>query len=191
KKSKKKWFIIAGCAVVAIAVAVVLLLVLGGRDGASSPEKLAEDFAEIYLYVGSGNTDTDKLNDIFSLCSTPMLRKLCTRNGIQGAATMSRREMKEKMVQFVKQNIELHGGEIEITNYRITDVSADYSWDGSSKVNNGRYGDFTESELASIQDYAEVKVDVGYSYQGETHNNYFYIDAIKMDGRWYVLDFGW
>ena len=189
KKTKKKWFIIAGCAVVAIAVAVVLIIMLGGdKGGASSPEKLAEDFTEIYLYVGYGNTDTDKLNDIFSLCATPMLRETCTEYGIQGAATMSRREMKEKLVPFVKQNMELRGGETQITNCRITDVYADYSWNGSSKVNNGNYGDFTESELASIEGYAKVKVAVEYSYQGETRNDYFSIYAIKMDGRWYVLD---
>ncbi len=191
KKTKKKWFIIAGCAVVAIAIAVVLFLVLGGKDGASSPEDLAPTVASIC--VNRGNYTMQENEEYIDYLCTPALRRAGERLNIDVTFSTSRSEMKDKLLQFVNQSTtreELR----KHRNYTIT-TSVNYSIDISMRIVGGEYGNFTESELNSIQDYAKVTIyfsyepQYNYDYSGEaTAIAEYHFYAIKMDGRWYVLD---
>lgn len=174
KKIDKKWFIIGGCAVVAIAVAVVLIVVLtGGKGGVSSPEDFATAFWDAY---SDGDYD-----DCLDLCTTQFLREAAREVRLGVDSNASRSELIDKGAEMAEYILSM----IDIKLYSIDNVSIDYSWDGSSRIS---WMGYSESEINSIQDYARITAYLSFRVNGKSDTERVRIGVVKMDGRWYAFD---
>lgn len=169
-KIDKKWFIIGGCALAAIVVAVVLIVVLTGgvgRNGASSAEAIGEAYFDAMM---DGDAEA-----YFGLICTPILRRM---SNMSSSAT--RDEMIDYLAERGKNIFDDMDGMASVDLQDVTVVE-------NNLTDSIYLSYFTEEERASVQDIAKVKLTVRYSVMGYSDTDTETVYCVKMDGKWFLL----
>lgn len=171
----KKWFIIGGCALAAIILAVVLIIVLAGggvgSNGASSPEAVGKACFETQL---DGDAE-----GYYGLFCTPILRD---KSGMGEDAA------REDMIKDLAEKNSTMGEVADMLAYGVSIDIKDAEAETGYEISSYKFYDFTEEEMAKVEDTARVVVTIEYSMGGFSQTDTETVYCVKIDGKWFLLD---
>ena len=172
-KSPKTWLVLAGAVV---ALVIVIAIICGIVNALSTPDRIAESYAEAYL-------DGD-LKAVLKKSAPWVVRDVAVDLDMKETASAAKVAKEfEEYDEFEKAE-----GKAEVVRSEVL-VWVDNEYDNASSAVFNQASGMKFKEAKNIQEYARVKVYYTLTQKGEEPDEYDQtIHLAKVSGKWYVIN---
>ncbi|MBQ2818845.1 MAG: zinc-ribbon domain-containing protein [Clostridia bacterium] len=172
-KSPKTWLVLAGAVV---ALVIVIAIICGIVNALSTPDRIAESYAEAYL-------DGD-LKAVLKKSAPWVVRDVAVDLELKENASAAKVAKEfEEYDEFEKAE-----GKVEVVRSEVL-VWVDNEYDNASSAVFNQASGMKFKEAKNIQEYARVKVYYTLTQKGEEPDEYDQtIHLAKVSGKWYVIN---